>query len=193
VIVFGGIGIFMSYFYTAPPLDLGAKGLGEADVAVSFFMLAFCSFFVATIEFDWGTLAFTGAFQMEIFIFAVIIGTLVGMMRLTDSMSGQEAHIANGEKSISVRLGLDGAVKLAMALIIFVYFLVAVMVYFNPAYLLLFLTLPLTMKAWKIMAEKGAHWCLKVPPFFFGTAFLTEILFITAIAVKWLFDIGSLF
>jgi len=191
--VFGVVGIFLSYYYTAPPLDLGARGLGEADVAVSFFMLVFCSFFIATISFDWGTFAFAGIFDIEIFVFAVIIGTLVGLMRLTDSMSGQEAHIANGEKSISVRFGLDGAVKIAKVLTIFVYALVAVMVYFNPVYVLLFLTLPLILKAFKIMAEKGEYWCLKSSPFFFGTSFLTEIFFIAAVTVKLLFEVGSLF
>jgi 1,4-dihydroxy-2-naphthoate octaprenyltransferase len=193
VIVFGAIGIFLSYYYTAPPLDLGARGLGELDVAISFFMLVFCSFYVATIDFDYSTFTFTAAFHYEILVFAIIIGLLVGMMRLTDSMSGQEAHIANGEKSLSVRFGLDGAVKLARALIILNYVLVGVMVYFNPVYLLLFLTLPLTLKAWKIMTEKGTYWCLAVSPLFFGTTFLTEMLFIVAIVVKYVFEIGSLF
>ncbi|MCL2032824.1 MAG: prenyltransferase [Methanomassiliicoccaceae archaeon] len=193
VAVFGAAGIFLSYFYTAPPLDLGARGLGEADVAVSFFMLVFCSFYVANVDFDWGTFAFTGVFDIEILVFAVIVGTLVGMMRLTDSMSGQEAHIANGEKSISVRFGIDGAVRMAKVLIIFVYVMVALMVYFNPLYALLFLTLPLMLKAWRTMNEKGEHWRLKIPPFFFGTAFLTEVLFIIAATVKFLFDVGSLF
>jgi len=193
VAVFGAIGIFLSYFYTAPPLDLGARGLGEADVAVSFFMLVFCSFYVATISFDWNTFAFVGVFDIEIFVFAVIVGTLVGMMRLTDSMSGQEAHIANGEKSISVRFGLDGAVKIAKVLSVFVYVLAAVMVYFNPVYVLLFLSLPLILRAFKIMAERGEYWCLKSSPFFFGAAFFTEILFIAAAAVILLFEVGSLF
>ena len=193
VALFGVIGIFLSYYYTAPPLDLGARGLGEADVAVSFFMLVFCSFFAATIVFDWEALSFTAVFDTEIFVFALIVGTLVGLMRLTDSMSGQEAHIANGEKSISVRLGLDGAVKAAKVLIVLAYSLAAVMVYLNPAYLLLLLALPLTLKAWKIMTEKGEQWTLRVPPFFFGTAFLMEMLFIAAIVIKLVFGIGSLF
>ena len=193
VALFGMIGIFLSYYYTAPPLDLGARGLGETDVAVSFFMLVFCSFFAATIAFDWETLSFTAVFNTEIFVFAVIVGTLVGLMRLTDSMSGQEAHIANGEKSISVRLGLGGAVKAAKVLIVFAYSLAVVMIYLNPAYLLLLLALPLTLKAWKIMTEKGEQWTLRVPPFFFGTAFVMEMLFIAAVVIKLVFGIGSLF
>jgi 1,4-dihydroxy-2-naphthoate octaprenyltransferase len=193
VAVFGAAGIFLSYYYTAPPLNLGARGLGELDVAISFFMLAFCSFFVATIDFDWETFAFSGVLDIEIFVFAAIIGAFVGLMRLADSMSGTEAHIANGEKSISVRFGHDGAVTIAKAVVISAYVLVAVMVYFNPVYLLLFLTLPLILKAWKIMSEKGEQWRIRLPPFFFGTAIFTEMLFIIAIVIKMTLEVGSLF
>lgn len=194
VVAFGAVGIFLSYFYTAPPLDLGARGLGEIDVGISFFMLVFCSFFVATIDFDWGTFAFIGVFDIEIFVFAGIVGTFVGLMRLTDSMSGQEAHIANGEKSISVRFGLDGAAKIAKVFIIIAYCLAAVMVYFNPVYVLLFLTVPLMLKARDRMNKKeGKNWTLRLPPLFFGTAFITELLFIGAVIIKISFNIGSLF
>ncbi len=189
---FGVVGILLSYFYTAPPLDLGARGLGEVDVGISFFMLVFCSFYVATIEMD-GLFAFTGVFNVEIFVFALIVGVLVGLMRLTDSMSGQDAHIANGERSISVRFGLDGTVKIAKGVVIIAYVMAAVMVYFNPLYLLLFLTLPLTLKAWKVMDEKGEQWCLRVSPLFFGNAFLTELLFIAAVIVISVAGVGSLF
>ena len=210
VMVFGAVGIFLSYFYTAPPLDLGARGLGEVDVAISFFMLVFCSFYVATIDVSnaifsvefFGTDIFTlalGTFDVRIFIFAMIVGTFVGLMRLTDSMSGQDAHIANGEKSISVRFGLDGTVKIAKVFLVFAYLFAAVLVVFNPLYLILFLTLPLTAKAWKIMSAKEGMWTIKVPPFFFGTAFLTELLFIAAVTVislsgaEWPFDLLSFF
>ena len=187
VIAFGAAGVFLSYFYTAPPLDLGARGLGEIDVALSFFMLVFCSFYVATIG-TGGDVLFTfildaapGVFDTEIFVLAVLIGTLVGLMRLTDSMSGQEAHIANGEKSVSVRFGLDGTAKIAKAFLVFAYLLVIVMILFNPVFAILFLTLPLAAKAWKIMSLKEKMWEMRVPPFFFGTAFMTEMLFIVAV------------
>ena len=206
VVIFGAAGFFLSYFYTAPPLDLGAKGLGEVDVALSFFMLVFCSFYVGTIDFAvadtvlfscdiLGThalgLAF-GVFDTEIFVFAVIIGMLVGLMRLTDSMSGQEAHIANNEKSIAVRFGLGGAVKIAKAFMILGYALFAVMVFFNPVYLLLFAVLPLSVKAWKIMSLKEENWAIRCPPLFFGTAFLMEMLFIISVTVIHIFEIQPL-
>jgi 1,4-dihydroxy-2-naphthoate octaprenyltransferase len=191
------VGVFISYFYTAPPLDLGARGLGEIAVGMSFFMLVFFSFYVATGTFDWHTFSYTGVgwniLTWEIFIFAVIVGTLVGLMRLTDSMSGQEAHIANGEKSIAVRFGLEGAAKIAKAFIVFAYLLFAVMFILNPVYILLFLTLPLTLKVWRIMTEMKGDWTIVIPPFFFGTAFLAEILFIAAVCVQYVFSVAPLF
>ncbi|MDR0791227.1 MAG: prenyltransferase [Methanomassiliicoccaceae archaeon] len=207
VALFGVIGILLSYFYTAPPVDMGARGLGEVNVAASFFMLVFCSFYVATVnmsnldsvlfslnilDLDMFTFAL-GVFNWEIFMFAVIVGTLVGLMRLTDSMSGQEAHIANGEKSISVRFGLDGTAKIAKVFIVFGYFLFSVMtVFINPLCALFFLSLPLTRKAWRIMTEKKDDWVMKLPPLFFGTAFLTEVFFIIAVVIQWWFGIEPL-
>jgi hypothetical protein len=67
------------------------------------------------------------------------------------------------------------------------------MVCLNPVYVLLFLTLPLALKAWRITTEKGDHWRIRAPPVFFGSAFLTEILFIVAVVIIRIFEIGSLF
>jgi 1,4-dihydroxy-2-naphthoate octaprenyltransferase len=145
------------------------------------------------VSFDPETFTTAWIFDTKIFVFAVMIGTLVGLMRLVDSMSGQEAHIASGEKSISVRFGLDRTVKIVKALMTFAYILAAAMVYFNPVFVLLFLTLPLAAKALKIMNEKSEQWSLKIPPFFFGNAFLTEILFVIAIIIISAFGIGALF
>jgi 1,4-dihydroxy-2-naphthoate octaprenyltransferase len=205
VALFGLAGILLSYFYTAPPVDMGARGLGEVNVAISFFMLVFCSFYVATVDvgnadtvifsmFDMDMFTFAaGIFNWEIFVFAMIIGTLVGLMRLTDSMSGQEAHIAIGERSLSVRFGLDGTARIAKVFIVFAYILFALMTIFvNPVCVLFFLSLPLTLRIFKVMKEKGEYWTMRLPPLFFGTAFLTEVFFIIAIALQWQFDIGPL-
>jgi len=207
VILFGAVGIFLSYFYTAPPINMGARGLGEVNVAISFFMLVFCSFYVATVNlsdadsvvfslniFDLDMFKFAlGLFDIQIFVFAMIVGTLVGMMRLIDSLSGHEAHLAHNEKNIAARIGLDGTVKVAKFFIIFAYALNAVMVYLNPVFILLFLTLPLALKAWKITTEKKDYWRLRAPPLFFGNAFITELLFVASVVVIRIFGITSLF
>ncbi|HIH77040.1 MAG TPA: prenyltransferase, partial [Methanomassiliicoccales archaeon] len=82
VIVLGAIGLFLAYFYTAPPLNLGARGLGELDVGISFFMMSFFAYYVIRPEWN---------FQM--FLIALIVGTSVLLMRFVDQMSGYEAHV----------------------------------------------------------------------------------------------------
>jgi 1,4-dihydroxy-2-naphthoate octaprenyltransferase len=186
---------------------MGARGLGELNVALSFFLLVFASFYVATVDLsnadsivfgidvfglDVLTLA-SGTFSWEIFVFAVIVGTLVGMMRLIDSLTGHDAHVANGEKNIAVRVGILNTVKIAKVLIVFVYLMAIVMVLFNPVFVLLFLTLPLALKAWRTVTEKKEFWMFRAPPLFFGNAFLTELLFVISIVIIRIFGITSLF
>lgn len=168
-VLFGAIGLLIAFFYTAPPVNLGARGLGEIAVAVSFFLMVFASYYIAS----------EGIWNTEILVFAIMIGVLVGLMRLVDSMSGQEAHIAAGEKSISVMLGLDGMVPVIKAVQVVAYIIVAVMVlFFDITYVLLFLTLPIAIKGWKILKEKKQYWEVMMAPVTFVIAFLTELLFI---------------
>jgi len=174
VIAFGAAGLLISFFYTAPPVNLGARGLGEISVGTSFFLMVFASCFVAA----------KGEWSYEIFVFAVLIGILVGLMRLVDSMSGQESHIEAGEKSISVLLGLDRMVPLIKGFVVLGYIVAAIMLYFDLTYLLLFLTLPLAIGGWKVLSEKGPYWEVKIAPVMFLTAFLTEVLFIITQVVQ---------
>lgn len=167
VLIFGIVGLFITYFYTAPPINLGARGLGEISTAIAFFMMCFCSFYVATDVFD-----------VDILVFSMMIGIIVGLMRVGDSMSSHEAHVMFNERSLSIRLGLDRTVVLIKVAIVLAYCLGAVLAVRNLLYLPLFLTLFLTTKLWRILSQKQENWQVKSIPFFFGFAFLTEVLFI---------------
>lgn len=167
VIVFGVIGVFLAYFYSAPPLNFSSRGLGEVTVAISFFMMSFCTFYVAT-----------GVWNVEILLFSVAIGIIVGLMRLVDSMSAQDAHIEKGELCLSVRIGLDRTVKVVKTFTVIAYVIIAVMCYFNLLNVFLFLTLLLTSKQWRKMNAKGENWVVSIIPYSFGFSLLTEILFL---------------
>jgi len=172
VVFFGTIGLFITYFYTAPPINFGGRGMGELVVGISFFMMVFCSFYVLT-----------GTYTLEIILFSLMVGIIVGLMRTVDSMSAQEAHIKNHEMSISVYLGIDGTIPVIKAVVIIAYVIAVCMIYFNLLYVLLLLTIPLMVKAWALMNEKKSRWEFKVIPYFFGLSLFTEILFMVTIGM----------
>lgn len=143
VLVLGALAFFLSYFYTAPPLNFGARGLGELDVLASFTMISFFSFFVIAQQFSWP---------------ALVVGIIVGMgamiMRIVDEMSGREAHIAAGEKDLVVRFGIDGVAKILIGILAVMYGLVLVLVYYNLTFALLFLTLPFAVSMVRHLGNK---------------------------------------
>ena len=186
ILIFGGFGLLIAFFYTAPPVNLGARGLGEIAVGVSFFLMVFASYYVAS----------EGVWSYEMLIFSIIVGLMVGLMRTADSMSGQNAHIQSGEMSISVRVGLDNMHKVIKVFLVAIYIVVAMMVYFDITYVLLFLTLPLAVKAWHLLNAKTKYWEVFMAPLTFGIAVFTQFLFVLVMIVQMFFTydlIGSLF
>jgi 1,4-dihydroxy-2-naphthoate octaprenyltransferase len=132
VIVLGAVGLFLAFFYTAPPLNLGSRGLGEIDVGASFFMMSFFTYFVIVPEWSW-----------EMFLIALVVGLSVMLMRFVDQMSGYEAHVKGGERDWCVRLGLERAVRLVGVLLVVLYGICVLLIYYDPTYALLLLTIPL--------------------------------------------------
>ena len=169
VIVLGLIGAFLAFFYTAPPLNLGARGLGEVSVAVAFLMMCLCSFYVAS-----------GTVTVEVALFSVMIGLVVGLMRLVDSMSANDIHLEMGEVNMSIRLGTEGTVKAIKAVVAVSYVLAAAMCCVNLIDILLFLTLPITLKMIRVINARAEHWNVAIIPFSFLFSVLTEALFIVS-------------
>ncbi|HOE52333.1 MAG TPA: prenyltransferase [Methanomassiliicoccales archaeon] len=143
VIVLGAIGLFLAYFYTAPPLNLGARGLGELDVGVSFFMMAFFTYYVIWPEWSW-----------QMFLIALLVGTSVMLMRFVDQMSGYEAHLKGGERDWCVRLGLERAVTVVGVILVAVHAMQLALVYFHPVFLVLLLTVPMSRRMMKGLHNK---------------------------------------
>ena len=173
VIVLGLIGLMLAYFYTAPPVNLGARGLGEVAVAVSFLMMCLCSFYVVS-----------GTVEPAVALFSVVVGILVGLMRLIDSMSANKAHLEMGEINLSLRLGEARTVTLIRSAVIVAYILVLLTCCFDLLYLALFLTVPLARGIFRTIRDAGEHWSMRLVPYSFGLAVTTEILFIVASAVS---------
>ena len=137
-LILGCIAIMLALFYTLPPVNLGARGFGELDVMVSFFCIPFFSYFVVVQEFSYTVL-----------FVSLAIGFGAMLMRLADEVPGYDAHVAMGEKNLVVRFGIDSVSKIEWALIFLIYSMVALAAFTNPYLILLFLTLPLPLKAMK--------------------------------------------
>jgi 1,4-dihydroxy-2-naphthoate octaprenyltransferase len=144
VLLLGAIAFFLSYFYTAPPLNLGARGLGEVDVLASFAMISFFSFYVIAQQFAWPAL-----------VIGIIVGIGAMMMRIVDEMSGREAHIAAGEKDLVVRFGVDKVTSILIGVMAIMYGLIFILAYQNLTFALLFLTVPFGVNMIRRLKNKG--------------------------------------
>jgi len=143
VLVLGAIAFFLSFFYTAPPLQLGARGLGELDVFLSFALMSFFSFYVIVQQ-----------FVLEALLIALTVGINVMLMRVIDEMSGVEAHKKAGEKDLVVRFGIDKVTNIMIGALVVMYALCAVLVTYNITFLLLFLTLPFSLNMVRHLRDK---------------------------------------
>lgn len=139
-IILGLVGLGLAFFYTAPPVNLGARGFGEIDVFLSFTMMAFFSYFVIAQEFSWA-----------MFFLALGIGFAVMLMRISDEAPGYPSHVKMGEKNLLVRFGIENIKKLEATMLVLIYACLAAAVVFDWYLVILFLTLPIPLKALKML------------------------------------------
>lgn len=117
--------------------------MGELDVGVSFFMMAFFTYYVIWPEWSW-----------QMFLIALLVGTSVMLMRFVDQMSGYEAHLKGGERDWCVRLGLERAVTVVGAILLVIHAMQLALVYFHPVFLVLLLTVPMSRRMMKGLHNK---------------------------------------
>ncbi|MDD1767483.1 MAG: prenyltransferase [Methanomassiliicoccales archaeon] len=174
VIVLGLIAFFVSFFYTAPPLNLGARGFGEIDVFVSFFMMSFFSFYVLVQE-----------LSVQMILIASVVGLCVALMRVVDEASGYEAHVKAGEKDVCVRFGLENSVKIIALMFVAVYVLSFLLAAFDYAYLLLFLSLPFAVRTITYLNDtKDEFRFVRPAPEVFKFMFAHQLLIIVSLIVR---------
>ncbi len=173
-VALGLIGMGLAFFYTAPPLNLGARGLGEIDVMLSFTLMAFFSYFVIGQN-----------FSLEMLFLALSIGISMMMVRLCDEAPGYDAHVASGEKNLCVRVGLENMPRLLGALMLIFYVTIAVASILNPFFLILFLTVPLALRAMGYLRKREDEirfW--RTIPETFKLAVFNQVLIILVLIVQ---------
>jgi 1,4-dihydroxy-2-naphthoate polyprenyltransferase len=173
-IALGLVGLALAFFYTAPPINLGARGLGEVDVMLSFTMMAFFSYFIIVQEFSWPVL-----------FLSLAIGFGAMLMRLADEAPGYPSHVAKGEKNLLVRFGIDNIMRLDAALIVAIYLCILAAVLFEPFLVILFLALPIAVTTMKVMKGDTSRIRLWRPiPQFLKQTIAIEVLAIIALIAR---------
>jgi 1,4-dihydroxy-2-naphthoate octaprenyltransferase len=94
-LILGGIGAASGYFYTAPPLRLCARGVGEAVVGVNFGVLVTLgSYYVQTGRLDWIPV-----------IASIPLAVLIAAVLYINQFQDVRADEAAGKRNLVVRLG----------------------------------------------------------------------------------------
>jgi len=170
----GLIALALSLFYTAPPFNLGARGLGEVDVFASFTCMSYFSYFIVH-----------QVFSVEMLMISFAVGISVMLMRIVDEMTGYEAHVAAKEKDLAVRLGLEGTVKFVSYVLVAFFVVIGSLLLFNLTYILLFLNLVPAFRIVKFLTNKQDMFRFIRPVFqTLAMAMGTEILVILALSVR---------
>ncbi len=139
VLVPMGIGLFIVFFYTSPPFALNYRGLGETAL-----FLAFGPLIVVGIYY-----VLRGTFALEPLLASVPLGIFTMNVGLVSNTFDHDDDVRSGKRTLALRLGQAGAVRLLAVLSGVAYLVVAVGVAvgaMTPWALLVIATLPLAIQ-----------------------------------------------
>jgi 1,4-dihydroxy-2-naphthoate octaprenyltransferase len=147
ILILGIIGVFLAYFYTAKPFQIGYGSWGELAVGVGF-----------------GPLMLMGAYYVQaqglplkVCLISIPIGILIALVLFINEFPDYSGDKSVGKKNLAVILGKKKAVVLyhiflALVYIIIMYLLASKILPFTC--FIVFLSLPLAVKAF-VTAQKN--------------------------------------
>ncbi|MBN2457486.1 MAG: 1,4-dihydroxy-2-naphthoate octaprenyltransferase [Sedimentisphaerales bacterium] len=143
ILILGLIGVFGGYFYTASPIRLGYRGIGELIIAFLFGILpVFGSYYLQTQRLDVGPL-----------VPSLIIAGLIFIVILINEFPDKDADGAAGKRTLVVMFGNKSAGLIYRIVLLGTYILAAIaaLLYKLSAlpYVLYLLTFPLGLYALK--------------------------------------------
>ncbi len=98
----GVAGALISFFYTAPPLKLVHRGLGEIAVFLGFGpIMALGAYFVQAGDYAW-----------EPFFVSIPVGILIALILYVNEVPDRPADASAGKRTLPVRLSKDAVVRL---------------------------------------------------------------------------------
>ncbi len=101
ILLFGVIGIFLGVFYTAPPVRLAARGLGEIAVFTGYWLIGLGTYVVQT-----------GGAGLSSAVGAVPLGMLTAAIVIINEFQDMRSDRSAGKDTLVVRLGRRKAVRL---------------------------------------------------------------------------------
>lgn len=146
ILILGLIGIVIGFFYTAEPFRLGYRGFGELWVGLCLGPLVVLGAYYVQVQ----------VLSREALLVSIPLGILVGLILYINGFQDYEADKKVGKKTSIVILGKEKAAKIYYFLIGFVYLWIiggVIFKVFPLATLIVFLTIPLAIKATKILMK----------------------------------------
>lgn len=135
---------FSSLFYVAPPVRYGYHGLGELFVGINMGP-------VMVLGAQWVLL---GRVEWAAFPVSFPIGLMVALILYYQSLPDMDTDRAAGKRTLAVRLGRKGVLKVLLAFWIIIYMTIIVLTangYFSAIAWATLLTIPLPVKLWLII------------------------------------------
>lgn len=179
ILAFGLFGMASSYFYTAPPLRYGYRGLGELSQLINFSLtIGMGAYAVQTVS-----------FSREALIVLLPLGFMMFAMIIINEIPDSRDDAAAGKNTLVVRFGAKKAIRLygfAMTAAYGIILLAPLFKMASPWIYLAFLTLPLSFRAARIMSRNIAEPARLTPAnlLTIRVHHLTGILLITAYLIQ---------
>lgn len=107
LLAIGSIGLFTGFFYSAPPLFLAGRGLGELTVFLNFGALSVLGSYMAQ----------TKTFAVEPLLASLPVSFLIAGVLLINEFPDRDSDEAAGKRTLAVRFGLERARYLLIAII----------------------------------------------------------------------------
>ncbi len=153
------LGMFLGFFYTAPPFKLAHRGFGEVAVALGFSLYMYAAYYIQT-----------RMFSVEMLIASLPLALLIMLVLFINEFGDYDADAKVGKRTWVVRLGKEKSFQTYQVLLVLTYLLVWSVALFNLWALIAYLSLPLAIKALKHAREHYQD-PFQLLPANFGTIF----------------------
>lgn len=99
LLIMGIIGVLLLVFYTAPPIRLSYRSMGDGIIVISFGIIPVIGVYFAI----------TGELNFQIFLISIIAGLYVELILWINSFPDMEADKSGGKNTMIVKLGIKKA------------------------------------------------------------------------------------